>query len=99
MGKIKGIIPLFKRRGKPLDPLEKVPETPPPGQPYYYPFNSEEEYLEALKSDSERRATEIENEQMRKGKIPFFWNLRKSLLTIGLSAVALGLFAWLKGCG
>ena len=87
------LVPLLK---KPiLTELPKVKETPPPEQPYYYPFKSEKEYVEALEESNDRLVAEIEHNELLKGKIPIgmiWWKL----LAGGIGAALMGYM--MKGC-
>jgi hypothetical protein len=65
-----GTTPLSKKSKPPLVELDKVPETPPP-RPYYWPFKTEDEWIDAVNKDTERMAGVIENKEVHEGKIPF----------------------------
>jgi hypothetical protein len=87
-------VPLLK---KPVQTeLSKVPETRPEG--WERPVLSEAEYSDALRAEKERLADELELEQLRKGSVPFWWNIKRYIIPTGIAAVALGLFAYVKGC-
>lgn len=89
-----GPVPLSKKPEGP-QPLP-IPEVKPlPERPFYYPFNSVEEYVAALKDENDRLVTELENAQLRQGKIPIglvWWKY----LAGGVGASLIGFF--LRGC-
>lgn len=93
-----GNTPLSKKKAeKPLEPLKPVDLTPPPGAPYYWPFETEKEYLAARDEDTERAAGEIESKSLREGKVPWasmVWRITQGngwwkLLLGGVGAAAI----------
>jgi len=87
-------VPLMK---KPIQTeLSKVPETRPEG--WERPVLSEAEYSDALRQEKERLADELELEQLRKGSVPFWWNIKRYIIPTGIAAVMLGLLAYVRAC-
>jgi hypothetical protein len=75
---------------KPTTPLVRGVESGPlPANPFYYPFNSAEDYISALTKENERLVAEIENRELRAGKMPIslvWWKL----LAGGLGSALIG---------
>ena len=83
-----------------IKPLPTVPVTPLPKQPYYWPFKTEEEYIEAVKRDSEMRVEVLDNEKIRRGEVSIWYRLKNiGVISLILTVLAGGFWAYLKGCG
>ena len=54
------------------EPLPEVEVKPLPPQPYYYPFKSAKDYVEALHEENDRLMAEINNKQLRSGTVPIW---------------------------
>jgi hypothetical protein len=74
-------------RGVEADPL--------PTNPYYYPFSSEKEYIDALHKENDRLVAQLENAELRAGRMPIglvWWRL----LAGGVGSMLMGYV--IKGC-
>jgi hypothetical protein len=85
---------------KPTTPLVRGVESGPlPANPFYYPFNSAEEYVRALESDNKRLTLELENKELQAGTISWRVILLKVLgdgwIKLLLAGVGSGLVGWL----
>lgn len=88
------VVPLHAKKPRVVKPLEKVAETPPPEKPYYHPFKTEQEFLDATKEDTEKREVILDNEDIRKGRRPIGRNWWK-WAAAGVGAAVL---AYFQGC-